>query len=593
MLRAAALAVLALLGLGAPAAAAPVSGSLERPLDAGTLRVAYRFYPARAHPSGPPIVAVEGGPGYPSIGSRVEYLGTFGALVRDRGLLLMDQRGTGGSGLLDCSALQRFAGRTSGGAFARRVGRCGRSIAGRDDYATADAVDDLAAVIRHLRLGRVDLYGDSYGTYFVQSFMARHPALLHSVVLDSAYPVRGLDPWYASSGTAARAALETVAPGSVARLAQLLAAVRARPVAGATRDADGSALRVRVDPRALADMVQDAGSDPVILRELDGAVQAALAGDRVPLLRLAGQSHTSNHSAPAADYFSDALYMAVACADYPQLFSLAASPAQRRAQLAARTAPAAFAPFTGPEWLSISGYSQPYDVCLDWPRPRHVRPAIPPGAKPVRAPLLVLGGDLDSLTPLADARALAPALSTDAHVVTLRNTVHVTSEGDTFLADGARCARTVIRSFLRGALDGACGDSIPAVHVASYPRTLGAAAPAVLVAGPDPGESARRAATVAAGALADATIRRYYSGADHGPGLRGGHFTAVGERFTLHGVRFVADARVDGAGRFHAPTGAADGTFTVGTVRVHVHWTQHDALATATIGGATLTLAAP
>jgi pimeloyl-ACP methyl ester carboxylesterase len=158
--------------------------------------------------------------------------------------------------------------------------RFGRGASGL--FATAYAADDLAAVMRALRLGKVDLYGDSYGTYFVQDFIARHPGMLHSVVLDSAYPRRGTDLWYASSGVAARAALETVSPGSVGRLSALLARVRATPLTGATRDADESVLAVRVDPRGLAEMVQDSGSDPVILRELDASVRAALAGDEVP-----------------------------------------------------------------------------------------------------------------------------------------------------------------------------------------------------------------------------------------------------------------------------------------------------------------------
>ena len=32
-----------------------------------------------------------------------------------------------------------------------------------------------AAVIRALGYDEIDLYGDSYGTYFVQDFAARHP----------------------------------------------------------------------------------------------------------------------------------------------------------------------------------------------------------------------------------------------------------------------------------------------------------------------------------------------------------------------------------------------------------------------------------
>ena len=43
-------------------------------------------------------------------------------------------------------------------------------------FATKYAVDDLAAVLRALEIEEFDLYGDSYGTFFVQDFIARHPA---------------------------------------------------------------------------------------------------------------------------------------------------------------------------------------------------------------------------------------------------------------------------------------------------------------------------------------------------------------------------------------------------------------------------------
>ena len=57
-----------------------------------------------------------------------------------------------------------------------------------------------------------------------------------------------------------------------------------------------------------------------MLRELDASVRAALAGDDVPLLRLAGQADTWNHTPADAAYFSRGAYLAVvrAC-DYPRL----------------------------------------------------------------------------------------------------------------------------------------------------------------------------------------------------------------------------------------------------------------------------------
>jgi hypothetical protein len=52
--------------------------------------------------------------------------------------------------------------------------------------------------------------------------------------------------------------------------------------------------------------------------------------------------------------------------------------------------------------MSMSGFSQPYDICLDWPRPVHHAPVIPARAGPLPAGvlLLIIGGDLDDLTPL-------------------------------------------------------------------------------------------------------------------------------------------------------------------------------------------------
>jgi hypothetical protein len=223
--------------------------------------------------------------------------------------------------------------------------------------------------------------------------------------------------------------------------------------------------------------------------------------------------------------------------------------------------------------------------------------------------MLIVGGDLDSLTPLSDAQVFGPTLGRNVRVVTLPNTVHVTSEGDTMLVAGASCARRVIRAFVRApgklqSLDTGCAGHIPPVHTpGSYPLNLADATPATLAAGPDPGVQARRAAIVAAGALADATIRRFYLGADSedSPGLRGGTFTTAGEdpmRLKLTGIRFVRDATVGGRATWRPSTGALSAKLVVRATgspatRVAVSWKQRSRLATARVGAATLTLAAP
>ncbi len=471
-----------------------------------------------------------------------------------------------------------------------------------------------------LKLPPVDLYGDSYGTYFTQSFMARHPGRLHSVVLDSSYPARDTDPWYASSGETARAAMDAVcardkgcssaAPGSAsARLALLLARLRSTPLTGSTLDADGSKVSARVDVRAVADMVQDAGSDPVIYRELDASVRAALAGDPAPLLRLGAQTKTYDHSANAADYFSNGLYLAVACSDYPQLFSMASTPAKRRSELQARLpgAPsAAFAPFTLSEWMTVSAYTQPYTTCLDWPAPgRTVPPPVPASARPLPAsvPVLMLGGDLDSLTPLSDAKSFAASLGKTTRIVTLRNTVHVTTEGDNYLAVGAGCGRQIIRAFVRNpsrlaTVDARCADGIPPIHTpGSYPLRFADVTPAQ-ASGADPGERARRAAVLAAGAFADAIIRNIYGGVGKGPGLRGGSFTVKDDAFSLRAVRFAGDATVDGSGTYKWADGAVSAKLKVtapggAPVTVSLAWNQRSTVAKAQVAGRSVTFPAP
>ncbi len=326
-----------------------------------------------------------------------------------------------------------------------------------------------------------------------------------------------------------RAALEIVSPGSVARLGQLLQRVRVEPIRGRTRDADGTALRVTVDPRALSDLVQDSASDPVILRELDASVRAALAGDDVPLLRLAGRRTPGATRRPSADYFSRGAYLAVACLDYPQLFDRDASPAQRRAQLRRRLPPNAF---RAVHRRRVDERQRLHAALRRVPRLAASRVRAPPrfrrAACPRRVPILIIGGDLDSLTPLADAPPFGPELGEnvrDRHGAQ-HGPRHLAGRSTTSSRACAARGPSSARS-CAGALDDALrrGDPARCTPPHGYPLTLADAAPARLVSGPDPGEGARRAATVAAEAFADAIARRLYSSGNRGPGLRGGRFT--------------------------------------------------------------------
>jgi len=561
-------------------------GSISVPLDYThpgwpSLTISFEWFPATGAASGT-VLAMEGGPGYSSIGSRYQYLRMLGPSLAARNLLLVDMRGTGTSSVVDCPSLERFHGLYVGTAFDQAVGACGdlldhtwRAPGGgwihaADLFDTANAARDTAAVLRALDLGQVDLYGDSYGSWFAQTFASRYPDMLRSVTLDSTYQVLGLDPWYVTTLTTARLAFDAActrepacaraAPGSSwTRIAALAERLRRSPVTGTTTGLDGKPTRMRVTVRTLVDLVNNAGFDPAVYRTLDPAARALLEhGDAAPLLRLAAQSLGWDDANENLAGFSDGLFFATSCTDYPQLFSMNAPLAERARQYARalRDEPkGTFAPFTVGEWTRMTQYTEAYAACLDWPAPVHVDPPIVtrPPLVPPTLPVLVLSGDLDSLTPaLHGARLVDRQMGPSARLVMLPNQTHVTA-----MVDVHHCASAIYRAFVAdpGALfdlDTSCTKQISEIHVVgSFPERLAQAVPATPASGNTADATVRREAAVGVAAVGDEIARWPFLFTPRDEGLRGGSIRMTGGMgngvtIRLDGVRWVQDATVDG-----------------------------------------------
>src|SRR5262249_15516759 len=159
-------------------------GAIIRALDPSgstreTIKIGFQLYPhlSTSAPQLETIVAMEGGPGYPTTESRHSFIALFRPLMDRHDLLLVDHRGTGLSHALDCPLLQSEPNPQHDG-----VSACGDAL-GKTAYlyGTALAADDLAAVLDALGISQVDLYGDTYGTYFSQTFAVRHPQKLRAV----------------------------------------------------------------------------------------------------------------------------------------------------------------------------------------------------------------------------------------------------------------------------------------------------------------------------------------------------------------------------------------------------------------------------
>lgn len=608
------------LGVGRPS----WCGTIYTPLDwadpaSARIPIAFGWVPAAATPAGT-IVAQEGGPGYPSTGTAVDYVPMLGPLLAHRNLLLMDQRGTGRSSALNCPTLQTVD--PLAGRFAQRAAACadllnhsfrdrhGHWMHASDLFTTANSVRDLAELITALGISKVDYYGDSYGTYFGQSFITHFPQLVRSAVFDSAYETVGLDPWYRTTITTARAAFDKVCeralgcpPGSSwTRIAKLAARLRAHPVSGQTVGVHDALVTVTVDVRALVNIINDAGYDTEPYRELDAAARAYLEDrDAAGLLRLWARDIGWDYSDYLArpSYFSDAQYMAVACTDYPQLFSMQATPSVRAAQLTAaiRRLPAdTFAPFSTQEWLTTLDYTETYTGCLDWPAPTH--PADPPvtGLAALRAahvPTLVLNGELDSLTPAPDGQRVADQLGGDfARAVVAANTVHLVA-----LANPNPCGASMVRAFITAParpLETSCAATIPPIRaIPAFARLLADMPPAY---GPA-SLTDRRLAAVAVAEAGDAAYRFNSIYGTHDRGLRGGRIDYFhgGTTVLLTATRWTIDTAVSGTltlGRVSSGTLTVTGPGGL-SVTVRVSWSAGGAWATAIVHGARLMAPAP
>jgi pimeloyl-ACP methyl ester carboxylesterase len=585
-------------------------GSLRVPLDYSStaspdISIGFELLPPTvAKVAAGTILAVEGGPGFATTGSESLYVAAAGPLLRTRNMLLVNLRGTGNSTLIDCKGLESWSQpqHQYGGAFDKLVAACGDQlnhtwryrdggwVHASDLFNTAYSARDVSNVVKALGLGRVDLYGDSYGSWFAQVFASRYPSQLRSVTLDSTYQVLDLNPWYATTAVTARQAFEqacrlspacaaaTRGDGSAwSRITQLARRLARRPVTGETATLEGTRAKMTVNELTLVNLVNNAGFDPIVYQDLDAAGRALLQhNDPAPLLRLAALSIGFDDTNFPLPEFSDGLYFAVSCSDYVQLFSRTAPPAVRLRQYEAalRREPAdTFAPFSVAQWTSMDQYTEAYSACLDWPSPVHLVAPITrrPPLVPSSVPVLILSGTLDSLTPWLDGASLvARQMGKSARLVRVANLTHVTLED----ADDA-CPASIYQRFVAdpGNLrqeNVSCAARVAPVHtVGTYPLALADAAPAKAVAGNTASRTARQAAAIAVAAVGDEISRSPVLTSGTDLGLRGGSVTlsfSSGNELTisLNAVRWVTNAAIDGTATWDQSTGAV-------TARLVVH----------------------
>src|SRR6478735_7009109 len=191
-------------------------GTLNVPLDRsgavpGQIALAVTRVVASSNPQHKALLTLAGGPGQAAVPLAEDFASLMGAGLTDRDLLVFDQRGTGSSGPLQCTAL--LPGRSSGSAAADAQ-RCALQLGpARGLYTTSDSVDDIEAIRQAAGYDKLMIYGVSYGTKVAEQYAARYPSHVEGLILDSVVRPDGPDPFHRSTFAATRRVLDELCSG--------------------------------------------------------------------------------------------------------------------------------------------------------------------------------------------------------------------------------------------------------------------------------------------------------------------------------------------------------------------------------------------
>jgi pimeloyl-ACP methyl ester carboxylesterase len=351
-------------------------------------------------------------------------------------------------------------------------------------------------------------------------------------------------------------------PGSsLEHIAPALESLRRDPVAAKARDGDGKLRSFTADATQLAMVMFGSAPAYASVRETDAAARAYVAGDRLPLLRLMAETEVSVDSrdetrSPAK--FSAGLAAAVMCEDAPQIFDMSLEPSQRASSrdkaLAdrRRSSPGTYAPFTIDEYRRMPPDYAFIDQCANWPavEAQRVSAMAKLRASPYPdVPALIISGDLDNMTPVADGTLVAKRFGKGRQLI-VPNGFHVNALPHSRSACPAEIARRFIETLDVG--DTQCLQSVPEVRVLpAFAQQVHELEPARAMPGNEAVRAQLQIVTGAVFTVGDALARLGSNTTGKAVGLRGGTIDIAlapdGSRLTLHDVLWTNDLRVSGS----------------------------------------------
>jgi len=523
----------------------------------GTVSLSIRRKLAASGTATEAVIALAGGPGQADLPFASDNAQIMNSALSTRDLVVFDQRGTGDSGPLKCTALDDATAPIS-----TRIPACAMQVgATRGLYTTDDSVYDIEQIRRALGYTKLVLYGTSYGTKVALRYAAEYPNNVSALVLDSTVLPNGPDVFDQATYQAVPRILDQICasgacPGISSPLGDLekvLARLDRRIVEATYYTGSGKRQRFPLSSLSVVQLLISGDEDPVLRNDFPAAIHAA-AGGHFGLLAIL-VDHALVGGAVSAGSIDNPLYYDTKCEELPFPWTRT-QPAATRATEALNAAKALPAGSFGPFNARTAYEESDAPACAYWPfataAPETTITSLP------NVPTLIISGQDDLRTPTSNALAVQ-ALIPDATVVVVPQTGH-----SALTTEFGACGQNAVNAFFTGATVATTCTPRP---LPAYLRPAHAAPSSLAKLPPLPGSDGRAGETAhavqltldwtareLAESLFETLIGAYNPAYNHGLGGLDGGFAKVSTSKTtarvtvkFHAFSYVGGVTVSGS----------------------------------------------
>ncbi len=351
-----------------------------------------------------PFVLLAGGPGQSAVEASKLMLPLLNNLRKEHDILLLDQRGTGNSGILKCAKTMTLEKVFSEENDTQILSQCRQKyqIDARH-YLTIEAVKDLEQLRQALQYQQFNLYGISYGTRVGLLYLQKYPESIRTLILDGVAPLEIRLPLYMAKDAQAAweklyhdcqkdRACHNTFPDLKAHLLSLLQRLKETPESVQVKHPRSAEIKtLRIHYKGILNLIRAALYTREMSRLLPLAIEQAYQGDYSIFTAIA------ENNIAATQNMSTGLYLSVICnEDFAQI---------KPAEVAEHTENTLFGSIL---------YDALNSSCRDWPKT-----SLPPvyQQRALRDhPVLLLSGEYDPASPAYWAEVAKQHLSQAVHL---------------------------------------------------------------------------------------------------------------------------------------------------------------------------------